>query len=110
MARNIKRLVPVTSEKKARRLSAKMPVIAVDMGFSSRKASCGLACDKKLSLPKKCTFGDLVKLFDQKFARKPFILIIEAPLSGAFNLKGNPAARIDKFEKIIRGIPEPALQ
>ena len=66
----------------------------VDIGFSARKRSCGVV--KGAGRPQQCTFGELVKLVvgeANTAADQPLHLLLEAPLSAAFNRDGNPTGR-----------------
>jgi len=76
-----------------------IPLIAIDMGFSGSKKSCGLAFRKSK--------GGAVELDNYRFnacvkkaaelisSHKDSVLIIEAPLSASFNSDGNPQSRGD---------------
>lgn len=65
----------------------------VDVGFSSKKKSCGVL--KNEECPMKKTFGNLVKLIikEAQIPRQPLSLLLEAPLSVAFSNDGNPTYR-----------------
>lgn len=68
--------------------------LVVDVGFSKQSASCGfLGSDND---PQEVTFGELVKLITKETLnskKAPLNLLIEAPLSIAFNKNGNPTGR-----------------
>lgn len=78
--------------------------LIVDVGFSATKKSCGYrdAAGPALEI----TFSDLIERILKEAKRKtdcPLNLLIEAPLSIAFDEKGNPAARsIEKRDKKTR--------
>ena len=66
----------------------------IDIGFSSKERSCGLV--EGNGNAKTLTFGKLVKRVVKEANRRtddPLNLVIEAPLSVAFNEKGNPTHR-----------------
>ena len=68
--------------------------LIVDIGFSSTECSCGIW--KGSGKPCVTTFGNLVKLVThavQKAGTQPLNLLIEAPLSVAFQKDGNPTRR-----------------
>lgn len=74
-----------------------LPVLAVDMGFSGKTASTGYAYraagDQQTHSVNK-TFSDCVQAVAEQIARVgDLLLIIEAPLSAAFDHKGNPQPR-----------------
>lgn len=68
--------------------------IFVDLGFSAGKRSCGLLIGN--DQPEEVTFSNLktklLKVISTE--RSPINLLIEAPLSIAFNSKGNPTGRL----------------
>ncbi len=69
--------------------------LIVDMGFSSTKRSCGVGNDA--GEPYVVTFSGLVTLATQEVQRadsRPLNLLLEAPLSVAFQQNGNPTRRI----------------
>jgi hypothetical protein len=73
--------------------------IIVDMGFSNTKQSCGVAIGD--STPRKMRYGDLVKKVikaAQEDKREYLNLLLEAPLSMAFNTCENPVRR--SFEEV----------
>ncbi len=81
----------------------KSTVVSVDLGFSVKSKSTGVAwrtAKGKQPAPSKLTFEKAIKrvaqLFDSEAAA---VLILEAPLSAQFNADGNPAARLP-FEQI----------
>ena len=68
--------------------------LIVDIGFSSTDPSCGVW--NGTGEPVVVTFGDLVKLATrevQEAGPQPLNLLIEAPLSVAFQQNGNPIRR-----------------
>ena len=79
----------------ARRDSGKW--IFVDIGFSQGSRTCGIAVGD--SEPRAVLFGDLGACVAEELSKGsgPLNLLIEAPLSVAFNEKGCPAGR--KIEK-----------
>jgi hypothetical protein len=94
------RLLPVANAEAAAQLR-KRPLVAVDMGLSGTTKSCGVA----LALPGKkpdaasyyfATAAETVSDFFRKHGDG--VLILEAPLSAAFDAKRNPSARGD-FER-----------
>ena len=88
-------IVPVQSAQQATALR-NVPCMAVDLGFSGKSRSCGLASfdgNGRLS-PVKRTFRECVDDVASHVHRHGFsVLIIEAPLSACFNARGNPCAR-----------------
>jgi len=92
------RFLPITSENEGRRLKS-LPVIAVDLGFSGQRRTTGVAW----SLPaesdaKKRQFGEAVIAVAEKCQQvREIVLIIEAPLSAAFDSLRNPRPR-GRFE------------
>ena len=68
--------------------------LIVDIGFSSNEATCGIWDEAQQ--PRVVKFGDLVKLTKGKAKEKsqePLNLLIEAPLSVAFQCNRNPSRR-----------------
>lgn len=73
--------------------------LIIDMGFSSREPTCGVLNrpgepNQQLDV---ITFGNLVGLVTQEVQnadQRPLSLLIEAPLSVAFQPNGNPTRRI----------------
>jgi hypothetical protein len=88
-------LIPVANEEDAAALRER-PLVAVDMGFSGKSKSCGvaLAASDEKSITKPYHFGTAVRTAAE-FLRdhRSGVLILEAPLSGAFDAKRNPRAR-----------------
>lgn len=79
-------------------LSQGIPLIGIDLGYSARNRSCGLAYSTDLP---SCslTFGEAIEAVAQCLnASGPHILILEAVLSTYHSPGGNPAVRGD-FEK-----------
>jgi len=72
-------------------------VLAIDLGFSKSKRSCGLAWKEGESgqtQTNKFRFGECVdKVYRLLEARRKVVLIVEAPLSGRFDKDGNPLER-----------------
>ena len=89
------RLLPVANEEAATALH-EHPLVAVDMGFSGKSKSCGVALAAPDENPsaKPYHFGTAAKTAAE-FLRdnRGGVLILEAPLSGAFDAKRNPRAR-----------------
>ncbi len=77
--------------------TSKCPVIAIDMGYSSNKKSCGI-CGTSFTAGN-FYFGDAVERVKTFISENPYtILIIEAPLSVSHKKSGNPQIR-GTFEK-----------
>lgn len=89
-------LIPVSTRDEFRLLGA-LPMLAVDMGFSGKSASCGYAfraAGDKLTRSQNKTFADCLQAVADRIGRVgDLLLIIEAPLSAAFDSKGNPQPR-----------------
>ncbi len=89
------KLLPVANEEAAIALR-EHPLVAVDMGFSGKSKSCGVALAAPDETPsaKPYHFGTAAKTAAE-FIRdnRGGVLILEAPLSGAFDAKRNPRAR-----------------
>ena len=73
-------------------------VIAIDMGFARANRSCGIAwqnIDTDVVQSAETDFGGAIKLVARKLQTAPtdVVLIVEAPLSGAFDRYGNPEPR-----------------
>lgn len=78
----------------------------VDVGFSSARKSCGVLGDDDAA-PDVLTFAEAsariiaaAALAANRRKKAALNLLIEAPLSVAFNQRGNPAGRI--FERLER--------
>lgn len=70
-------------------LSGNFSLIAIDLGYSREKATCGLMHDG-IDEPIVLTFGDAIINVKECIDRKRFcILVIEAVLSTFHNFKGN---------------------
>jgi len=69
------------------------PWVIVDLGFASSASSCGLLVDD--GDPVELTFARMASaVFDlTRRASSPVNLVLEAPLSVAFNAAGNPTGR-----------------
>ncbi len=67
--------------------------LILDIGFAHRAASCGLMIDQ--ASPEMLQFGGAVNAICDFIAAsiKPINLVIEAPLSVAFDARGNPTGR-----------------
>ncbi len=94
-------LLPVSAESQLAALG-KLPVIAVDMGFSGKTASCGYAfraaANGSVESENK-KFHDCLSAVVTQFQNMgEAVLILEAPLSSAFDRLGNPQPRGD-FER-----------
>ena len=94
-------LLPVTADTQLAALG-QLPVIAVDMGFSGKTASCGYAIRANANDPvvsENKRFHDCLATVVKQFENLgEAILILEAPLSSAFDRLGNPQPRGD-FER-----------
>lgn len=89
-------LIPVSTRNEFH-LIGNLPMLAVDMGFSGKSASCGYAYraagDQQTRSENK-TFANCLQTVAEQISRAgDVLLIIEAPLSAAFNQKGNPQSR-----------------
>jgi hypothetical protein len=89
----------ITTVEGARSLAA-LPRIAVDLGFASKAKSCGLACHgTSIQNPCAVQFGEAVRRVAALIsAHSELVLILEGPLSAAFDRRGNPCAR-GEFER-----------
>lgn len=67
--------------------------VFVDIGFSADKRSCGIAIGD--SQPRNVHYGDLAPCIARELESEtaPLNLLVEAPLSVAFNADGNPTGR-----------------
>ncbi len=67
--------------------------VFVDMGFSQKKKSCGIAVGDKE--PQEVLFSSIAPQILNAISKGsgPLNLLIEAPLSVAFDVKGNPTSR-----------------
>lgn len=67
--------------------------LILDVGFANNKKSCGLLINE--SLPEELRFAEAVQRIHEYINAKetPVNLLIEAPLSVAFDIKGNPKGR-----------------
>jgi hypothetical protein len=73
--------------------------LILDIGFASKSASCGLLVNREP--PVELRFNEAVEAICSFIAEsiEPVNLLIEAPLSVAFNNKGNPTGRaVEKQE------------
>ncbi|MBN1505790.1 MAG: hypothetical protein JW955_03035 [Sedimentisphaerales bacterium] len=102
------------SEKEICRLRGGL-VMAVDLGFSKSRKSCGLAWkDSRSAQPKadNYTFGkciDEVFMLLESHRRDTAAMIVEAPLSGRFDKEGNPVER-GNFERGASDLPHKATR
>jgi hypothetical protein len=91
-------LIPVTSTNRINDLRG-LPVLAIDMGFSGKTASCGLAFRNQHGSaiePKNYKFNDCaLRAAEILASNMNSVMILEAPLSAAFNSDGNPQSRGD---------------
>jgi hypothetical protein len=98
-------LIPVSATNQLADLR-NLPVVAIDLGFSGSMASCGLAFRKsrgtEIELKNYQYNACIQKTAELIASNVNSVLILEAPLSAAFNSKGNPQSRGD-FE----GKPKP---
>lgn len=68
-------------------------LIVVDLGFSTRKASCGLRSPGDAPARNR-SFGPMAKDVRRLLLDHPdAVLVLEAPLSGCFETNGNPRRR-----------------
>lgn len=93
------KLLPVISEQDARQFK-KLPVIAVDLGFSGNERTTGVAWTlPSQSDARKHRFGEAVTaVVEECRSLVEVTLILEAPLSAAFDALGNPRPR-GNFER-----------
>ena len=74
-----------------------LPALAIDMGFSGDRPTCGIAFRAQGSREvarKRLQFGECVDFTSKTLASvSEAVLIVEAPLSAAFDRRGNPQAR-----------------
>jgi hypothetical protein len=81
-----------------------LAVVAVDLGYSSSRSSCGVATSGGAE-PKHYTFGDAVSAVATLCnGRVAPVLVLEAPLSTSHCDRGNPRIRE------VRGLVELALR
>ena len=89
-------LIPVSTHSQLTKLGS-MPILAVDMGFSGKSASCGYAfraVGDQHSTSKNMMFAQCSNAVVEQIKKLGnLLLIIEAPLSAAFDSKGNPQSR-----------------
>jgi hypothetical protein len=89
-------LIPVSTRDEFR-LLGDLPMLAVDMGFSGKSASSGYAyraAGEQQTRSENKTFADCLQTVAEQIDRAgDVLLIIEAPLSAAFDGKGNPQPR-----------------
>jgi hypothetical protein len=91
--------IPVQSRSEAER-HRMLPVIAVDMGFAGdHNSSCGVAWADGPEARAEMCFGEAVNRVGERLKQdRETVLLIEAPLSGAFSAGGNPCVR-GNFER-----------
>jgi len=90
-------LSPVTTKEAASALR-NCPLVAVDLGFSNTAKSCGVAhySEGGTLHTEELTFADAVAAVAGSVrSSRECVLILEAPLSAAFDEKGNPCPRHD---------------
>jgi len=77
-----------------------LPLIAVDLGFAGDgNRSCGVAWGNEPASCEEMEFGAAVSRVSELLQiNRESVLILEAPLSGAFSASGNPCAR-GEFER-----------
>jgi len=92
-------LRPITTKREARQFH-KLPVVAVDLGFSGKKPTTGVAWSlASQSDQKKLLFGEAVAFVAKQLRSLGEVaLVLEAPLSAVFDHLGNPLPRGD-FER-----------
>ena len=82
----------------------RLPRLAIDLGFSGSSRSCGWACQHRGDLSpqtKRLTYPACIRETVALLARdSEIVLIVEAPLSAAFNASGAPCAR-GEFEATL---------
>lgn len=93
------RFIPVSSEAEALALRDS-PLLAVDMGLSGSSKSCGVSqMGHNSSISARHYFADAIRTVADFFrSHGSGVLILEAPLSAAFDVDGDPCAR-GFFEK-----------
>lgn len=80
------------------RIDPKLPAIAIDLGYSAKHKSCGLATSQDATTHS-LTFGECIEAATAIIREKgPHTLIIQAVLSTYHQPEGNPAIR-GTFEK-----------
>jgi len=81
-----------------KRLESNLPLLAVDLGYSARSKSCGVAWSGG-SVVQSLEFGECIAAVAQQLSRVGrHTLILEAVLSTYHTIQGNPTIRGD-FEK-----------
>jgi hypothetical protein len=78
-------------------LEPALPLIAVDIGYSAKSKSCGLAISGG-GAAQSLEFGQCIQVVAQMLSQGRYTLILEAVLSTFHSENGNPAIRGD-FEK-----------
>ena len=93
------RFLPIISKEEAKQLKT-LSVVAVDLGFSGRGRTTGVAWSlPNESYAKAFRFGEAVIAVAERFRSvEEVALVLEAPLSAAFDCYGNPRPR-GKFER-----------
>lgn len=94
------RFAPITNNDDQAHLGS-LPVLAIDLGFSATKATCGAAAwpaDQTFQAP--MNYSRFLESTCRWIVKNDpaVVLILEAPLSGAFDPDGNPIPRGD-FER-----------
>ena len=79
-------------------LSKRVPLVVLDIGYSSRNKSCGVAWTGGAG-PKNFRFGEAIEVVAKQLSdNDAAAFVIEAPLSTYHNESGNPEIR-GEFEK-----------
>jgi len=74
-------------------------LVVVDLGFSEKLRSCGFLGPGDKARAERLSFGEMLEKVAATLAEnRGAILVIEAPLSGRFDKKGNPCPR-EPFER-----------
>ncbi|MBL8028857.1 MAG: hypothetical protein JNL74_20700 [Fibrobacteres bacterium] len=96
-------ITAITTLEEFNKTGFSLPILAMDVGFSSESKSCGVATvthNRTAIESCKLRFAEAITHII-KFAEShsSFVLVLEAPLSSTFNEKGNPVER-GHFEKV----------
>lgn len=94
------RFAPVTNNDDKARLRL-LPVLAIDLGFSATKETCGVAAwPTDTNFQASMNYSRFMESTCKWISKNDseVVLILEAPLSGAFDPEGNPIPRGD-FER-----------
>ena len=77
----------------------KPDLVVVDIGFSETRRSCGFQGPENGAAAERLAFGEMLERVAASLEQHPkAILVIEAPLSGRYDAKGNPSPR-QPFER-----------